>query len=247
MLSLKELFGLEDSLRIVVEAKENIQCPLCHSNLPRSEYFIKEGEVKPYWEGCKTCYKAYRRKLKEKKKSPIGPEDSKKINRILTKLASREEGKLWHVENEIEAELSFLAAKHLDNGLDRMVFEIAGNYVIKIDKSGRNQSDGEMDRGQNSKEVKHFKVIQKQSESIRECFLPILAYDKTDYLWIVMPKAETSNDGINCSEVVDRLRTKFAELGINMADLYSANVGMYKGRDVVIDYGYPIYFNKEED
>lgn len=224
-----------------MENLENlIKCPRCLSSLPKESFFIREGETKPYWEGCKVCYKAYRKELRARKKGVFNLDlDLKGLESTITKLKDTPKGIDKHNPEALEKELSFLGAKYIGRGLDRIVFGIGSKLVLKIDSGSHYQTQREIEQYQKIKELP--KVLQ-------DCFLPILACDTKGFDWVIMPRAITRNDkGMEeMRNIEEKLDHKFKRNHLAVDDLHNGNVGIYKGKPVMIDYGFPIEFEGEE-
>ncbi len=70
--------------------------------------------------------------------------------------------------------------------------------------------------------------------SIRGFFIPVSRADE-DGWWITQPMADTDAD-VDAGE----LEGELADKGYECSDLHEANVGEYKGRPVVLDYGFGV-------
>jgi hypothetical protein len=218
-----------------MENLENlIECPRCLASLPKESFFIREGETKPYWEGCKTCYKVYRRELREKKRAnPSLDLDLKGLEATITKLKNTPNGIDREAPERLEKELSFLNAKYLGRGLDRMVFALGSKLVLKVDSGSHYQTKAE---------IKQYQILKKLPKAIQDCFLPILACDTKGFNWVIMPRAITRDDEgrEKMRDIEEKLSYKLERNHLNVDDLHNGNVGIYKGKPVIIDYGFPI-------
>jgi hypothetical protein len=253
---------VEKSAReILLEGMNQLECPFCHRILAitTENFFIKVGETKPYWQGpqlrnlgkstigCKACYKEYRKALRLKKKEkgiPISQLNIDRIESTLTK-ASEKGFSRWKEDFNkfFKEELSILGCKYIGSGIDRIAFSLGKDYIVKI---------GFYDDDEQQKmEVKNWKKISKLPESLRKYFIPILAYDKKHYNWIIMPRAkvEDSKDITRdeACEIEDKLRRIFEKNNIHYQDLHYGNVGLYKGIPVMVDLGFKFDFEGEKN
>jgi hypothetical protein len=218
---------------------EKLECPRCHRILEKTtkNFFIRINEIEPYWQGkkplgCKECYKEYRKELrlrnKEKLKNPIA-----KIEEELTKTITKaKEGDWDNFQNTIEEFLKPLGCELLGTGLDRIVYSIGKDFALKIQKGSNKQ---------NQVEVENYKKILKLSEDVRKYFIPLLAWDKKDYNWILVPKVKTFRNGLTedkARSIENFLVNKFTTENIYVSDVRYVNIGIYKNEPVLIDYGY---------
>lgn len=153
----------------------------------------------------------------------------------LEKLSSKIDETARQIDNDSETEtidsaLNEIGFTFLTRGSSRRVYVSSnGKYVIKFDKRNR----------QNGEEIRHFKEIPKQ---LKQYFLKPIAYDKERFRWILTHKAKNYNDlGFKkARKIAEKLSDIFEKNRLSVSDLHACNVGRFKRKPVVLDYGYPI-------
>lgn len=136
----------------------------------------------------------------------------------------------------------------LGSGLDRVVFDLKNDLVLKV-------AFRERSTHQNAREIRQFKIISRFDRKIRELFIPLLTWDKKNEIWIIVPKVLTKEALLNrscsnkesdiiCKKVIRSikyLRRELRKVGLGMTDLHEANIGYYNKKPIIIDYGFPMY------
>ena len=118
----------------------------------------------------------------------------------------------------------------LAGGSERTVYVSSdGKYVVKIDRN----------KSQNMYEIEIYAKIPKD---LQKYFLKPIAYDKEGFMWILTHRAKNWKDlGYKkASKIACKLNRIFEKKGLHASDLHGANVGTFKGKSVMLDYGYPI-------
>lgn len=219
---------------------EDLECPRCHKLLPKTTdyYFIRIGQTEPYWQGpkplgCKACYKIYRKELRLKNKNTkLLP--TKAIEKAMVSITDSESFQESELStDEFKELLKPINGYYIGDGISRIGFGIGKKYVLKIAKSMHGIH-------QNTVEIKNYQRIKKLSEEKRKYFVPLLAWDKKNNVWIVVPKAKVVHSGLTSGkawEIERQVSEDLAKLGIHLEDLHDENVGLLGEQPVVIDYG----------
>ena len=113
-------------------------------------------------------------------------------------------------------------------GVHRRTFAFKGrggeDCVVKVARSPDEGTEA------NRSEVDDYRQLKKK---VRDNFVPILHSDPQGW-WITEPEVETDGDAL--SEVRRNLR----KVGAECQDLHDANVGYWKRKPVVIDWGFGV-------
>lgn len=117
--------------------------------------------------------------------------------------------------------------KLLGRGCGRSVWDMGNGLVVKFSfGAGKSQNENEVH------------VFKKYADT--KLFLPLVAYDKENYDWLVVPKAS----GVGSMSIFDSVMEALVGAGFdpddstNNFDLHEENVGLYNGNPVVIDAGW---------
>ena len=112
-------------------------------------------------------------------------------------------------------------ASYAGGGLYRQVYRYSPSCVVKI-------AEDEDSVGSNYEEATSWEELPRRAKKF---FVPVHQIDR-DGWWLVAPKVETNGEELS-AEVDGMLKHH----GISCEDLHGHNVGYYKGRPVVLDYG----------
>ena len=115
-----------------------------------------------------------------------------------------------------------------------------GDCVIKITvpQDGKNNLHNEDE----------WKTWQKAPEDLKEVLTPVLDHAE-DFSWITMPKAQTLRTGLGIvdADIANKeIRGFLNEKGFQCFDLSIQNVGLVKGKPVIVDYGFGVHGGKNE-
>ena len=87
-------------------------------------------------------------------------------------------------------------------------------------------------------------VMMEVPDDIRDLFLPVGAADEEGW-WVTQPKADLPEEKTR-AKIVRQIRAKLRSKGWKCYNLGEDNVGLYKGKPVVIDYGFGISCEYDE-
>ncbi len=120
--------------------------------------------------------------------------------------------------------------KLLGTGCSRQVWDMGNGFVVKLRLP-------HVGTDQNRAEVSTLKRYADTG-----VFIPLIAYDKENFDWLVTPKAQVTGK----MDVLEAVFEKLSEIGLDIGmddddnnfDLHEENVGIFEGEPVVIDAGW---------
>jgi hypothetical protein len=156
----------------------------------------------------------------------------------ITKALEKNKTKLLDEQSESAMNIRIKKSKELTKILEDSGFEFVGsglsrevyadrfrNIVVKLEVNNEDKNFN-----QNKQEVKNWLQL---SSEVKKFFLPILAYAE-DYSWLVMPFAPS----IEKDEERINFEKELRKDDIYYEDFCWSNIGVYKGKAVIRDYGY---------
>ena len=137
-------------------------------------------------------------------------------------------------QDGLEDMLAQKEALKIGEGVHRVAFEYGvgdSNCILKVARTERGQRA-------NLDEYMGYRGLPPRAKKL---FVPIQHVDPQGR-WVTVPWALTNETGLEepADLIEEDLRKKIDKLGISCPDLQESNVGMYKGRPVVIDMGWGV-------
>lgn len=144
-----------------------------------------------------------------------------------------EEDQMWSINEGLER----MGIESIASGAARVVVELKDSWL-----SGGTPEDCiakvQWDRHyrQNFNEVQVWENANGRQASL---LLPIIEHEESVANWILVPRAKTvfDMDPIERRNTVKEIRNKARDAGFKTKDIRGANVGILRGRGVIIDYG----------